>query len=170
MHEVGPASLLPDRDELAIVERTGLALLRVQAVPGAGDPVELGAVIADGARVQTLAPGDWLVIGESGPAETLAQRIGKRGCVVTDMSAGWVVLELRGSRAYAALRSECGLDFESWARAGGRCVRTRLARLAVLIEQLEPDRCWRIFCERPTARWLHDWLLHAAGAGRSGKQ
>ena len=108
-----------------------------------------------------LAPTEWLLElpkDRSDPIGiALTQRIGSLG-VVTDMSDGFALFEVSGSRTPDMLMTGCSLDLALPAFPAGRVVRTKLAEVpAILWNPGNPDRI-RCFIDRGFAEHLLTWL------------
>ena len=129
-------------------------------------PLEPNRVTAMGTvRVLWQGPDEWLVTAE-GDAPDLLPRleraVARRSAALTDLSASRVVLEIAGSGARALFAAGCGLDLHPRAFGPGRCAQTLLARVPVILDQLDDTPRFRLLVRRSYARWLGDWLVDAA--------
>ncbi|HUI35258.1 MAG TPA: sarcosine oxidase subunit gamma family protein [Stellaceae bacterium] len=134
----------------------------------AGLPIPLvpNRVAAMGAvRVLWLGPDEWLVTAE-GEALDLLPRLERavagRRAAVTDLSASRVALDISGSGARALIAAGCSLDLHPRAFAPNHCGQTLLARVPVILDQLDETPRFRLLVRRSHARWLADWLVDAA--------
>lgn len=135
----------------------------------AGIPLPLIAnrIAATGSlRVLWLGPDEWLVVAE-GEAPDLLPRLERavagRRAALNDLSSSRVIVELRGAGARNLLAAGCGLDLHPRAFAPGQCAQTLLARVPVILDQIDEAPHYRLLVRRSYARWLIDWLIDAAG-------
>ena len=122
---------------------------------------EQRAAVAGDCALLWLAPTEWLLElpkDRSDPIGlALTQRLGSLG-VVTDLSDGFAVFEVSGSRTPDMLMTGCSLDLALPAFPAGRVVRTKLAEVsAILWNPGNPDR-FRCFIDRGFAEHLRTWL------------
>jgi sarcosine oxidase gamma subunit len=124
-----------------------------------------------GVTVSSVAPGRlWLVSGVTiapntvagglhwlAPDRVLAEGDAPEGAFVSEVTDGFVVLDVTGAAWSAVLSMASTLAPE--AVGAGRCAQTVFAGLALLIAGR--DGGMRIFVERPLAAWLLDWLRQA---------
>jgi sarcosine oxidase, subunit gamma len=150
--------------------QVGLRLLPPFPAYLAGLPLPLSPnrVAAMGSvRVLWLGPDEWLVVSpEDGGAdlgERLARAVARRRAAVTDLSSSHAVVEIAGAAARTLLAAGCGLDLHPRSFRPGQCAQTLLARVPVILDQLDPAPRYRLFVRRSYARWLCDWLIDAAG-------
>lgn len=117
-------------------------------------------------RVLWLGPDEWLVVAD-GDAPDLLPRLERavvdRRAMVTDLSSSRAVIELGGGGARELLTAGCGLDLHPRVFGPGRCAQTLLARVPVILDQLDetPPR-YRVLVRRSYANWLVDWMIDAA--------
>lgn len=119
----------------------------------AGDPTALW-----------IAPDQWLIVGSNTTADALIGQIeGALGAVVhnaTEASDALACFAVCGRDARALLAMASGVDFDNRAFPTGRCVRTRFAKLAVVVHAVDADRFDLIF-DRSAAHYLEQWLRRA---------
>jgi len=116
-------------------------------------------------RVLWLGPDEWLAVME-GDAPDLLPRLeravaGRRAAVI-DLSSSRVAIEIAGSAARDLLAAGCGLDLHPRAFGPGQCAQTLLARVPVILDQLDAAPRYRVLSRRSYARWLTNWLIDAA--------
>ena len=135
----------------------------------AGVPLPLApnrVAIAGLLRVLWLGPDEWLAVNE-GDAPDLLPRLERavagRRAAVADLSSSRSAIEITGSAAHRLLAAGCGLDLHPRAFGAGQCAQTLLARVPVILDQLDAAPRYRVLVRRSTARWLTDWLIDAAG-------
>jgi heterotetrameric sarcosine oxidase gamma subunit len=159
----------PDLESVRLTERRVRAVVRIQSLlTGAshGDWRKLPCDI-DGldARGLCIGPGDWLVVSESLTAAELRERWADdpstTQLAIVDVTYDFVVLELAGGAAREVLAKGCGLDLHPERLPPGQCTRTRLAKIAVLIDCLEQSR-FELYASRSYATYLRGWLEDAA--------
>ena len=103
----------------------------------------------DGAEpyVVWLAPERCLVVGGAPPG----------GKFVSDVSDGFVVIDISGPRTDEVLAMACPLDPASL--TSGRCAQSLFAGVKVILYR--HGEALRLHVERPLAAWLLDWLRQA---------
>jgi heterotetrameric sarcosine oxidase gamma subunit len=97
-----------------------------------------------------LAPGRRLVVGSAVPD----------GEFVSDVSDGFVVIDISGARTDEMLAMASPLDPASL--ASGHCAQTLFAGLKIVLYRR--GDALRLHVERPLAAWLLDWLRQATSA------
>jgi sarcosine oxidase subunit gamma len=137
-------------------------------IAGLDLPTVAGTVVPGPIRVLCIAPGEWLVVsGERSPPGVRAQLESDAATselALVDLSDALAILELRGPGARDVLSQSCGLDLHERAFTPGRCARTPLAQVPVLIDcRGEPDR-FELYVARSYFQYLRAWLGDA-GAG-----
>jgi sarcosine oxidase subunit gamma len=129
-------------------------LLPVEPLASAGqDPVALW-----------MSPDQWLLVSESASAADVMNRCGKAlGDILhnaTDASDALACFLVEGPGARDLLATGSGVDFDDRAFPPGRCVRTRFAKLAVVVHAVGAERFELIF-DRSAAQYLEQWLRRA---------
>jgi heterotetrameric sarcosine oxidase gamma subunit len=108
------------------------------------------------------APGDWLAYSQNLDAAALSNSMRQLSagapCVITDVSAASIVLELRGARVLDVLMRDCTLDLEGGAIQPGDCAQTAFAQVSVMIHRPVDVDAWRLFVERSVAVHVWDWI------------
>ncbi len=104
-----------------------------------------------------FGPDEWLIVAE-GEAPDLLPRLeravaGHRASV-NDLSSSRVIIEIGGSAARDLLAAGCGLDLHPRVFGPGQCAQTLLARVPVILDQLDAAPQCRVFVRRSYARWL----------------
>jgi len=135
----------------------------VAGVVGVAPPVEPNTVAASGEiAVLWLGPDEWLVTAPAATGGALADRL---GAVLSglhhsliDVSTGRVVLELAGTQARAVLAQSTSLDLRPRAFGPGRCAQTGLARVPVILQQIDAMPRFRIFVRASFAPYVSEWL------------
>jgi sarcosine oxidase, subunit gamma len=116
-------------------------------------------------RTLCLGPDEWLIVAE-GEASDLVPRLeralGGRRAAIHDLSSSRAIIEIRGDGARALLAAGCGLDLHPRAFGPGQCAQTLLARVPVILDQIDDAPHYRLLVRRSYARWLHAWLVDAA--------
>ena len=129
-------------------------------------PLSPNRVAASGAlRVLWLGPDEWLVVAD-GDAPDLVPRLERavagRRAAVADLSSSRVIIEIGGDAARDLLAAGCGLDLHPRVFGPGQCAQTLLARVPVILDQLDDAPYFRVLVRRSYARWLMDWMIDAA--------
>lgn len=154
--------------EAGPVRQIGLRLRPPFPAYLAGLPMPLvpnRAAVMRAVRVLWLGPDEWLVTADGDAPDLLPRLVraaGRRRTSVTDLSAGRVILEIAGSSARALVAAGCGLDLHPRTFAPGHCAQTLLARVPVILDQLDDTPRFRLLVCRSYARWLADCLIDAA--------
>lgn len=150
------------------VRQVGLRLRPPFPAYLAGIPLPLtpNRVATTGAlRVLWLGPDEWLLVAE-GKAPDLLPRLERAvaglRAAVSDLSSSRAIIELSGAGARDLLAAGCGLDLHPRAFGAGQCAQTLLARVPVILDQLDDAPRYRLLVRRSYARWLVDWLIDAA--------
>jgi sarcosine oxidase, subunit gamma len=115
-------------------------------------------------RALWLGPDEWLIVTEvetSGMLQRLERATVGRRAAISDLSSSRIVVEVAGSGARYLLAAGCGLDLHPRAFGPGQCAQTLLARVPVILDQLDAPR-YRVLVRRSYAHWLVEWLIDAA--------
>jgi heterotetrameric sarcosine oxidase gamma subunit len=128
-------------------------------------PATVGDTAEGSPGVLCTGPGEWLLIEErtrTGAArfslEEFEREARTQGLAVADLSDGLVGLALKGVSAWDALAGGCGVDFHGRNLPWGRCVRTRLAQIPVVVVRMEKSSEFELYVPRSYAQYLTDWL------------
>jgi sarcosine oxidase subunit gamma len=129
-------------------------------------PLSPNRVAAAGTlRMLWLGPDEWLAVAE-GDAPDLLPRLERavagRRAAVSDLSSSRAIIAIGGSAARALLAAGCGLDLHPRVFGPGHCAQTLLARVPVILDQLDDAPHYRVLVGRSYARWLCAWLVDAA--------
>jgi Sarcosine oxidase gamma subunit len=148
-------SLVRLRVWMGDIDRAGAAL---------GLPTEPLTSRAGDPSVLWIGPDQWLYLSETVPAPQLIEQVDRILPnvihVATDVSDALACFLVEGPAARALLAMASGVDFDETAFAAGRCVRTKFARMAVVIHAAAPDR-FELFLDRSGADYLEQWLRRA---------
>jgi sarcosine oxidase subunit gamma len=167
MAELPWSSATVELGELSPARQVGLRLHPPFPAYLAGVPLPLAPnrVTAMGPlRALWLGPDEWLLVAE-GDALDLVPRLERavmgRRAAVNDLSSNRRIIEIGGSAARDLLAAGCGLDLHPRAFGPGHCAQTLIARVPVILDQLDEAPHYRILVRRSYARWLVDWLIDA---------
>jgi len=112
-----------------------------------------------------MSPDQWLLVGERYSAERVLElcraRLGDLLYSATDASDALSCVRVAGSRARALLAMGSGVDFDPSVLTPGRCLRTRFAKVAVVLRVLPEDE-FELFVDRSVAHYVEQWLQRAA--------
>jgi len=115
-------------------------------------------------RALWLAPDAWLIVTAAGvAAEGLASRLHLARppiAQVVDLGDGQACIEVTGRRATELLAGGCELDLDPARFGQGRCARTLLARIPVLIDVHEPGVAYHVYVDASLADHLWRWFAH----------
>ena len=159
LRELPPPLLLNLRGD-AGTEAFRSAIIGVLGVP---PPTEPNTVVTGGEiDVLWLGPDEWLVTLPAatgiGLVERLESALAGQHHSVIDVSEGRVVLELEGAEAHAVLAQGVSLDRRPRAFGPGRCAQTGLARVPVILQQIDAAPRFRIFVRASFAPYVTEWL------------
>lgn len=129
--------------------------LRLDAIPGV-------VLAGEGAQLLCLDRDEWLAVVPSGREDvvlrTLSAALEGQAAAVLDVSDAHWVVDLEGPLVREVLSKGCPLDIHPRAFPPGRCARTTLAGVPVVVQSLD-DGVLRLFAAPSMARWLGDWFL-----------
>jgi sarcosine oxidase, subunit gamma len=119
----------------------------------------------DGREALWLGPDEWLITSDVVEAtditHDLEARVGTdRHRSIVDVSANRVAIELTGPRRIELLEAGCGIDLHPRAWRDGVCAQTLLARVPVLLQELEDAT--RVFVRPSFAGYVATWLARVA--------
>ena len=157
---------MPDRNAIHISRITTRAIIHLKSwMPARASSSPLGPAAPADCRLLTLAPGEWLLISDTLPAQTLrehARHFREQGIAAASPSAGLAAIQLEGPAARNVLAKSCGLDLHPSSFRIGACTRTRLAQLPVIIDYLEATPRFELYVGRSYRSYLESWLTDAA--------
>jgi sarcosine oxidase subunit gamma len=165
----------PWRVQVGLRLAAGDARARAAAELVIGPPLPLrpSTVTAGNGRwVLWLGPDEWLVVGADGDSIEAPLRAALAGSTasVVDVSAARTCFEVAGSNAREVLASGCSIDLHPRVFGPGRCVQTLLARVPVILHQLDDDPRFRIMVRPSFAEWLAAWFEDAGGTAGVARQ
>lgn len=134
----------------------------VGAVPASDSGVVL---IGEGCHLLCLGGDEWLAVLPSGREEMalrlLDQALEGLEASAVDLSDAHVVLDVSGPLARPLLSKGCPLDLHSRRMPAGRCARSTLAGLDVIVQVLDEGGL-RLFLPPSAARWAVAWIQDQA--------
>ena len=138
----------------------------VETAVGAPLPLEPNrAAVADEMRALWLGPDEWLVVAADGRGDELNGRLvaalAGRHVSVVDVSASRTVLELAGERARDVLEKGCTLDLHPRAFGPGQCAGTVIAKMQIILEQVDDTPAYRLYVRSSFAEHMAHWLMEA---------
>lgn len=162
---------LGERDRFGLANlrgdpKDGLFLERARQVLGTALPLEPNTVSEGGQhRVLWLGPNEWLIASTNGvsAAPALAGVVLGNHAVATDLSDARVVVTLAGPKAREVIAKGSPLDLHPRVFGPMRCAQTRLAKIAVVLDQRDDTPSYDLYALRSHARYLWRWLEDAAG-------
>jgi|HubBroStandDraft_6_1064221.scaffolds.fasta_scaffold624661_2 sarcosine oxidase subunit gamma len=115
-------------------------------------------------RVLSFGPQESFMVSERIAGPKLREQLERHveGIAAVDLSCAIKVLRVEGLAVSEVLAKGCGLDLDPRRFPAGRCTRTRLAQLAVVIDCIEPSSCFDLYVGRSHMTYLHTWLVDAA--------
>jgi heterotetrameric sarcosine oxidase gamma subunit len=127
-------------------------------------PIEPLSSRGEAPSVLWIAPDQWLLVDDTASASELIEGVRSRlGTVLhsaTDASDALACFLVGGSAGRGLLAMASGVDFDRSSFGPGKCVRTRFAKLAVVIRAIEADR-FELFFDSSAAEYLERWLRRA---------
>jgi sarcosine oxidase subunit gamma len=158
LHELTPLLLINLRgDAGADAFRSAVA-----GVLGVAPPAEPNRVVSGGdVSLFWLGPDEWLATAptERGEfVERLEAALSGQHHSVIDVSQGRVALELEGSEARAVLAQGLSLGLRPQSFGPDRCAQTGLARVPVILQQIDAAPRFRIFVRASFAPYVIEWL------------
>jgi sarcosine oxidase subunit gamma len=78
------------------------------------------------------------------------------------MTDGLTAFRLQGPLTRELLSKGCGLDLHPQSLPPGRCARTRLAQIPVVMDFLDDSSDIDLYVARSYGAYLHSWLTDAA--------
>lgn len=141
----------------------------VEALLGVGLPGVGGVADSGFGPVLGLGPDEWLVVGDEGEAArieaALREAAGAEAAIV-DTSEGRVGVRLSGPAARDVLASCVAIDLHPSRFGSGNCAQTLLAKVPVLIHQLDDLPTYCILARPSMASYVVDWLVDAMRISR----
>ena len=153
-------------DAVAITEVGERALIRLSSwEPKSTVPSLVPPGLGGEVRVLSLGPTEWWVVSDRFDGAKLREHLepyaGAEGIAAVDLSCAIKVLRVEGSAARELLARGCGVDFHPSRFPAGRCTRTRLAQLAVVVDCIDPAPRFELYFGRSYLKYLHAWLVDA---------
>jgi sarcosine oxidase subunit gamma len=150
------------------VRASGGVITRIGDALGVALPVQPNTVqTREQMSALWLGPDEWLIVDAPDMAPRIEARVRRAfppdwGSVV-DVSANRVVFELSGSSARDVLAQGCPLDLHPRQFGPDRCAQTLLARVAIIVWQVDAAPTFRLLVRASFAghvgRWLADAVL-----------
>ncbi len=108
-----------------------------------------------------ISPDQWLLVGEKFPAEKITSlcrtRLADILHAALDSSDALACFVIAGSGARNLLAMGSGVDFHPSVFGREHCVRTRIAKLAVVIRAVGDER-FEVFVDRSASQYFHEYL------------
>ena len=112
-----------------------------------------------------VSPDQWLLVGErrssGGIIWACRTQLGDILHAATDSSDALTYFVLEGSGARMLLAMGSGVDFDPSIVGPAHCVRTRIAKLAVVVRAMGEDS-FEMFVDRSESRYLYEYLRRNA--------
>lgn len=121
----------------------------------------------EGVHCLWLRPDEWLLVGgpaaQASPFDGLVPHAsaGAATNASFDVSDHFQCLELRGAAAAQLLNCGCSVDFSERAFAAGRCCRTRIEEVPVIISRPHGSPGFDVMAERALTDYLWRWMSAA---------
>jgi heterotetrameric sarcosine oxidase gamma subunit len=175
MAELADSSAHAGRAQVRAVE--GRTLVRIKSFARAlsrGDlglaghafECRVGWVAGTAPRALCTAPGEWLWVADDACLAALARaaepELARQQLALVDLSAALAVFEVHGPGVRQLLEHSCGVDCDPARFAADACIRTRFARVAVLIDCRTAGERYDLYVSRSYGAYLINWLQDAA--------
>jgi sarcosine oxidase subunit gamma len=129
-------------------------------------PLRVGDTQPGTFRILCVGPGEWLLVSQANQPSGLDQQadaeLSTCALALTDMSHAFASFELQGSAVRELIAKGCGLDLHPQSFPVGRCARTRLAQIHVVLECPSRLDHFELSVSRSYSEYLHSWLSDAA--------
>jgi sarcosine oxidase subunit gamma len=113
-----------------------------------------------------LGPRKWLIILDSPNGRELQQQLetalSGMPCLVSDLSDARTGIEVSGAQARTVLARVCALDLDSCSFGPGQCAQSLLARVPLLLHQLDQAPTYHLYVDRSLAAYAWEWLSDAS--------
>lgn len=113
-----------------------------------------------------MGPKKWLIIQKLSPGRALHQQLevalSGTPCLVSDLSDARCGIEVSGAQARTVLARICALDLDARSFQPGQCAQSLLARVPVLIHQIDELPTYHLYVDRSLVTYAWDWLCDAA--------
>ena len=123
--------------------------------------------VNSGMTAMWLGPDEWLVRTDDGKegnlADALRQAVKGQHAAVTPVSDAYQVFRISGSEARAVLNQGAGIDLHPRSFSPGKCVRTNLGKMGVILHQIDDTPSYDVYAWRSYANYVRLWLHTAAG-------
>lgn len=170
-HATDPARLvLSERRALSVLQVSAFASVASPAAVVLADALELAApannsISGDpGKSWRCVAPGVWLLIGQSGmlpDTATLRARLGETATVV-DLSHARCAMQLHGAAASRTLAKYCGLDLDVSAFPTGSATNTRFGHIGMHLARVDDLPTFELLVFRGYAQYVFEALCDGA--------
>ena len=115
-----------------------------------------------GITAMWLGPDEWLIKTADGKEITLSDSLREavRGqhAAVTLLSDSYLVFRVSGNEARAVLNQGTGIDLHPRSFSPGKCVRTSLGRMGVILHQVDGIPSYDVYTLRSYANYFRLWL------------
>jgi sarcosine oxidase subunit gamma len=112
-----------------------------------------------------ISPDQWLLVGEHLSADEIIAmcraRLAEMLHAATDSSDALASFVIEGADARNLLAMGSGVDFHRSVFAPGKCVRTRIAKLAVVVRAVG-EQLFEVFVDRSASRYFREYLDRSA--------
>ena len=133
-------------------------------------PMKACTYEGDVVRAHWAGPDDWFIIGPSGQAEVLLQRLrsalASRHHSVTDVSSGYTVLHMSGASARAILAQACPIDLHPRAFSTGACVGSQFFATSIWLWQTDEAPVYELLVRRSFMGYV--WLMVERASSECG--
>jgi len=159
---------LPARSVLRLLSWSSQRESRATPVMLAGRalPAQVGMTLQGDVAFLCIAPAEWLIVSSALDARQLQDELEadltSQHLVLADLSDGLASFEVVGPQAREILADSCCLDFGPANFPPGRCARTRLAQIPVVVTAIDAAPRFELTVARSYAGYLRAYLKDIA--------
>jgi len=139
----------------------------VYPVLGFDLPARPNTSVTGNPAVLWMGPRKWLIILDSPNGRELQHQLETAMFgipnLVSDLSDARVGIEASGAMARTVLARVCALDLDSCSFGPGQCAQSLLARVPLLLHQVDEAPTYHLYLDRSLATYAWEWLSDAAG-------
>ncbi len=139
----------------------------VYPVLGFDLPATPNTSVTGNPAVLWMGPRKWLIILDSPNGRELQHQLETAMFgipnLVSDLSDARVGIEASGAMARTVLARVCALDLDSCSFGPGQCAQSLLARVPLLLHQVDEAPTYHLYVDRSLAAYAWEWLSDAAG-------
>ena len=138
----------------------------VYPVLGIDLPARPNTSVNGNPAVLWMGPRKWLIILDSAKSREMKKQLetalSEMPFLVSDLSDARTGIEVSGAQARAVLARVCALDLDARVFRPGQCAQSLLARVPLLLHQVDQAPTYHLYVDRSLATYAWEWLGDAA--------